>query len=68
MRILYTLLSITIVSSLGWTQSYKADYARKLSKELQFFDALPIWEELSTDFISKKKKGKFKASDFIFFG
>jgi outer membrane protein OmpA-like peptidoglycan-associated protein len=65
MRILYTLLSITIVSSLGWTQSYKADYARKLSKELQFVDALPIWEELSTAFISKKKKGK-QIGDYSF--
>ena len=65
MRILYTLLSITIVSSLGWTQSYKADYARKLSKELQFVDALPIWEELSTAFISKKKKGK-QVGDYSF--
>ena len=58
MKILYTLLVVTVVSSIGWTQSYKADYARKLSKELQFADALPIWEELSNAFISKKKKKK----------
>jgi outer membrane protein OmpA-like peptidoglycan-associated protein len=66
MKILNTLIAVTIVSALGWTQSYKADYAKKLSKELQFADALPVWEELSNAFINKKKKSKAVVGDYSF--
>jgi outer membrane protein OmpA-like peptidoglycan-associated protein len=58
MKISFTILSIIALSSFGWSQSYKADFARDLSMQLKYADALPVWEELSNAFIGKKKNKK----------
>ena len=58
MKISFTILAIIALSSFGWSQSYKADFARDLSMQLKYADALPVWEELSNAFIGKKKNKK----------
>ena len=58
MKISTTILAIIALSSFGWSQSYKADFARDLSMQLKYADALPVWEELSNAFIGKKKNKK----------
>ena len=58
MKISFTFLAIIALSSFGWSQSYKADFARDLSMQLKYADALPVWEELSNAFIGKKKRKK----------
>jgi hypothetical protein len=40
----------------GFSQkTYKVEYAYKLSNELDFSSAYPVWEEISESFLSTKK-------------
>ena len=58
MKILFSFISTVFISALSFSQSYKADYASKLSGELKYADAFPVWDELASSFINPKKNSK----------
>ena len=58
MKILFSFISTVFISALGFSQSGKVVYATKLSSQLKYADAFPVWDELATSFVNPKKKSK----------
>lgn len=58
MKILFSFLSTVFIAALSFSQSYKAEYASKLSSQLKYADAFPVWDELASSFLSPKKNAK----------
>ena len=58
MKILFSFISTVLISALGFSQSGKVVYATKLSSQLKYADAFPVWDVLATSFVSPKKKSK----------
>ncbi len=56
MKQLFFLFLFFIVISAAQAQSYKEQYATKLSNELRFVEAFPVWEELSNETLKAKEK------------
>jgi len=58
MKILFSFISTVFISALGFSQSGKVVYATKLSSQLKYADAFPVWDELASSFVNLKKKSK----------
>ncbi len=58
MKILFSFISTVFISALGFSQSGKVVYATKLSSQLKYADAFPVWDELASSFVNPKKKSK----------
>jgi outer membrane protein OmpA-like peptidoglycan-associated protein len=56
MKKLFFLSISLIIVSLSFSQSYKADYATKLSSELRFVEAYPVWAELAQKTLKSKEQ------------
>jgi outer membrane protein OmpA-like peptidoglycan-associated protein len=56
MRVLIKLLIVCFPSIL-LAQQYKLDYAQKLSKKMDYYQAYPVWDELSTSCLNDSKVG-----------
>jgi outer membrane protein OmpA-like peptidoglycan-associated protein len=54
-QLFYLFLFFSIISNYN-AQTYKEQYATKLSSELRFVEALPVWEELSNKTLNAKEK------------
>ena len=53
-QLLFSLFFAFLVNSIN-SQTYKLEYAQKLSKQLNFVEAYPVWEDLSNVFLKKQK-------------
>jgi len=53
------ILACLLCSFQGWAQEYKINYAKELSSEYRFSEALPVWEELLLSADKKKYKEYF---------
>ena len=54
LQILFSLFFALIVNSIN-SQSFKLEYAQKLSRQFNFVEAYPVWEDLSNVFLKKQK-------------
>ena len=50
----FSLFFVFLVNSIN-SQTYKLEYAQKLSSQFNFVEAYPVWEDLSNVFLKKQK-------------
>ena len=53
-QLLFSLFFVFLVNSIN-SQTYKLEYAQKLSSQFNFVEAYPVWEDLSNVFLKKQK-------------
>ena len=53
-QLLFSLFFAFLVNSIN-SQTYKLEYAQKLSSQFNFVEAYPVWEDLSNVFLKKQK-------------
>ena len=53
-QLLFSLFFAFLVNSIN-SQTYKLEYAQKLSGQFNFVEAYPVWEDLSNVFLKKQK-------------
>jgi hypothetical protein len=53
-QLLFSLFFVFLVNSIN-SQTYKLEYAQKLSGQFNFVEAYPVWEDLSNVFLKKQK-------------
>ncbi|MEY4288080.1 MAG: hypothetical protein RLZZ30_168 [Bacteroidota bacterium] len=46
---------VALISTVGFSQSFKEEYAQKLSNQFNFVEAYPVWEEMTNESIAAKK-------------
>ncbi len=54
LQVLFCLLFMLIIGQLN-SQTFKVDYAKKLSSQFKYVEAYPVWEDLAEVFLKKQK-------------